>query len=366
MMTSKKGAKRGHPIGKRGRQAPAREMIITFFDDRSAEVTGIPEDYQAAMDMLRAAANVIIDRFGKAAIETVANASSRPKREAPPVGGKAQHPSEGEAGVSDSEDTISRLALTVCPSCHTQLRESLINDDYIICPSCEILFRKETTCISPTAPSLGNNYRNRAMEILCTDRRHYEAFYSNPIIVEKFRIPLLYRDYVLAIGGGHPKLESYLRPKKIEVCDFFPEVYLELLDDFKVLYTYDGEILYRKQKVDATFSFPELSAPEKSLITFVHFLEHMSYDVIIKLLKALPANTDVVIYGPNAEAKPMTKQWFHFSQQHLTLIPLKRFRQIILDMGYRIKYETPFALDMLILFNTGNKAGSSEPSFHSA
>ncbi|MFO7600037.1 MAG: hypothetical protein R6X27_09555 [Candidatus Desulfacyla sp.] len=336
---------------------PVNEMTITVLDDMSTRVTGIPEDYQTAMNMLSTAANRVIDYFGKDPMEAAAktDASGSNSEEHPGnVQSKKVLEANSAGSVPGPGNMESGSEPKVCLSCQTPLRESLINDDYMICPCCEILFRKEIKSINPTDPSLGENYRGRAIDILNADKRHYEAFYSNPLIVEKFRIPLLHKEYILAIGGGHPKLESYLKPKKIEVCDFFPEAYIELLDYFKELYAFDGRLEYRRIKVDGSYSYPDLSSPEDSLITFVHFLEHMNYDVIIKLLEDLPANTDVAIYGPNAEIKPMTKRWFHFSQQHLTLIPLKRFRQIILDMGYIIKYDTPFALDMLILFNTGN------------
>ncbi|MBW1780219.1 MAG: hypothetical protein JRL30_05725 [Deltaproteobacteria bacterium] len=241
-----------------------------------------------------------------------------------------------------------------CPSCQFGLREFLINTDYLACPHCETLFRKREESIDPREACVKESYRERAIEILRLDKGHYEAFYSNPVIVEKFRIPLLYKDYVLAMGGGHPKLESYLKPKHIEICDYFPDVYLETLDYFRELYDYHGHIGYQRIEIDGSYSFPDLPSPANSLITFVHFLEHLSYEPTVRLLKILPSNTDVCIYGPNSEIKPMGKNWFHFSPQHLTLIPLKRLKEILLDMGYLIKYDTAFGQDMLIFFNTGD------------
>lgn len=247
------------------------------------------------------------------------------------------------------------VTITGCPSCQSELRESLICKNYLACPYCETLFRKKEESINPRENCIKESYRKRAIDILNADKGHYEAFYSNPVIVEKFRIPLLYKDYVLAIGGGHPKLESYLKPKKIEICDFSPEVYMETLDDFRVLYNFYGQIEYRRIEIDESYLLPVLPDAANSLITFVHFLEHLDYELIVRLLEILPSKTDVCIYGPNSETKPMGKDWFHFSPQHLTLIPLKRFREIVLDMGYIIKYDAAFAQDMLIFFNTGDE-----------
>jgi hypothetical protein len=240
-----------------------------------------------------------------------------------------------------------------CPSCDIGLREFIINENYLVCPCCETLFRKSDESISPKEACIRESYRERAITILNSDKTHYENLYCDPFIVEKFSIPLLDRDWILSIGGGHPKLESYLKPKRIDICDLFPEVYMQSMDDFRRLYNYDGVIQYHRVKIDGAFTPPVPEATQNGLITFVHFLEHLEYDQAIQVLKNLPRHTDVVIYGPNSEKKPMGREWIHMRpKDHLTLIPLKRFRQILSAMKYEIRYDTPYSDDMLILFNT--------------
>ncbi|MCF8082759.1 MAG: class I SAM-dependent methyltransferase [Deltaproteobacteria bacterium] len=240
-----------------------------------------------------------------------------------------------------------------CPSCQSELRESLINDNYLACPFCESLFRKKEGSISPQEACLEESYRDRAITILNNDKHHYEYLYCNPFIVEKFRIPLLNRDWILALGGGHPKLEAYLQPKRIEACDLFPEVYLKTMEEFRSVYDYSGEVQYHRVSIDASFRPPTPSDSTNGLISLVHFLEHLEYEESIRVLKNLPSHTDVVIYGPNAGKKPMPGDWIHLRpQDHLTLVTLKRLKQILSDMKYEIKYDTAFADDMLIYFNT--------------
>jgi len=240
-----------------------------------------------------------------------------------------------------------------CPSCETELRESFINEKYLVCPACEILFRKVEESVSPKKHSVKESYRERALSILKSDKPHYEGLFSNPIIVEKFRIPLLNREWILSIGGGHPKLESYLRPGRIEICDLFPEVYLKTLQAFRDLYNYHGKIRYHRVKVDGCFKPPTPKATENGLITFVHFLEHLDYDMTLSVLRNLPRGMDVAIYGPNSEKKPMDGDWIHLRPaDHLTLIPIKKFREILSDLSYDIRYETAFSDDLLIFFHT--------------
>lgn len=249
------------------------------------------------------------------------------------------------------------FAHSTCPSCDTGLREFMINGDYFVCPFCETLFRKSEESIRPEEACIKESYRERAITILNSDKTHYEGLYCNPFIVEKFRIPLLNRDWILSIGGGHPKLESYLRPKRIEVCDLFPEVYLETIDDFRQIYNYGGLIQYHRVSVDGAF-LPAVPDYGHGLITFVHFLEHLDYDQTIQVLRNLPPHMDAVIYGPNSEKKPMSRDWIHMRpQDHLTLIPLKRMREILSAMGYTIRYDTMYSDDMLIFFNTGEPTG---------
>jgi hypothetical protein len=243
---------------------------------------------------------------------------------------------------------------STCPSCHTGLREFIINENYLVCPCCETLFRKWDESISPKEDCVKESYRERAITILNSDKMHYENLYCNPFIVEKFRIPLLNRDWILSIGGGHPKLESYLNPARIEICDLFPQVYLETIDEFRRLYNYYGDIHYHPVKIDAAFTFPAPADTNKGLITFVHFLEHLEYDQAVQVLENLPRQTDVAIYGPNSEKKPMDCDWIHMRpKDHLTLIPLKRLREILSAMKYEIRYDTPYSDDLLILFSTG-------------
>jgi|GEM_PF-7114589 len=242
---------------------------------------------------------------------------------------------------------------TICPSCQSRLRESLVNENYLVCPSCETLYRKRDESVTPEDNTIKESYRERAISILRSDKAHYEGLYCNPFIVEKFRIPLLNRDWILSIGGGHPKLESYLSPKRIDVCDLFPEVYLETICDFRQIYNYDGLIQYHRVRVDGTFLPAVPERARNGLISFVHFLEHLDYDQTIQVLKNLPPHMDTVIYGPNSEKKPMSRDWIHMRpKDHLTLIPLKRMREILLAMGYTIRYDTMYSDDMLIFFNT--------------
>lgn len=241
-----------------------------------------------------------------------------------------------------------------CPSCQCELRGSLINENYLACPCCETFFRKRDASISPKEDRIKESYRKRAITILHSDKTHYENLYCDPFIVDKFRIPLLHRDWILSIGGGHPKLESYLKPESIDICDLFPEVYLETMDDFRRLYNYHGTIRYHRVQIDASFTPPTPDNTKNGLITFVHFLEHLTYDQAIQVLRNLPPNTDVAIYGPNSEKKPMGHDWIHMRpKDHLTLIPLKKFRQILSAMDYQIKYDTAYSDDLLIFFHTG-------------
>jgi hypothetical protein len=85
------------------------------------------------------------------------------------------------------------------------------------------------------------------------------------------------------------------------------------------------------------------------LITYVHVLEHLNYNTILKIL-SIDTQNNILIYQPN----PDTNDRYHYNDKsHLTFIPLPTFEDILLDLGYKILLSKTIDLDLLILAEKG-------------
>jgi hypothetical protein len=190
---------------------------------------------------------------------------------------------------------------------------------------------------------------------LNNDRGHYRALFVNL----RYRIKELMNteyDMCYAFGGGLPKLEVGLKIKKIQVIDGIANIYQKHLKQFRQLYKFPGEIEFVQLIFNAqTISRFTTNPQDKVLFTFTHFLEHLSLEEHLNVLKNLPKNTDILIYGPNVE-RAQSLDWVHFrGRDHNTFIPFTRFKKLIEEFGYKMIHSITYSDDLFLYFNTGDK-----------
>lgn len=200
----------------------------------------------------------------------------------------------------------------------------------------------------------------RISDVIKNDSSHYRGLYAT----YKLRCPRLFNteyDLCYAFGGGMPKLEAKLNIKKIIVLDGMANKYIEHIDFFRKYHQYHNELEFKQLIFNSNtiLQYP-YDFNQNILLTFVHVLEHQSLDEHLAILKNLPANTDVIIYGPNV-ARYKHKGWVHGQDwilDHNTFIPFRKFQEILLELNYKLYLASEYSDDLLFYFNTGDKNGT--------
>ena len=149
---------------------------------------------------------------------------------------------------------------------------------------------------------------------MLNDIGHYERLNSD----DRFKKlkPSLNINTVHSFAGGHPKLESLFNPQSIIVYDANADLYQKESKLFCQKYNYDiDKIEYVKCFVDVDL-IKSITYNKQDMVSFVHFLEHLSIENAFDLIAAVPDGIPILIYQPNAE-RAKTEGWCHFHEQHL-------------------------------------------------
>ncbi|MDQ1266604.1 MAG: hypothetical protein QG635_1756 [Bacteroidota bacterium] len=197
-----------------------------------------------------------------------------------------------------------------------------LNPDYYLCNRCKSVIRKEESPIDYNADWFDEKYIEGLVKILDSDRIHYDNMfnqkYFKPALEMKF-------DTVHSFGGGMPKLESYLHCNKIAVYDINASKYEQYKDKFAEKFNVDtNKLQFNDCDVNPEF-VSGIKTGSGDLFCFVHILEHVPQDYIMKLfdsLKLCPAG--ILIYQPNIQTAK-DAEWCHFHKEHITFARLKWF-----------------------------------------
>jgi len=206
----------------------------------------------------------------------------------------------------------------------------------------------------PTDKTLLDRYSKQDyMNSILSDLQYYRGLFSSTVLREE----LLKNEYDIcySFGGGTLKFESFLRVKEFIIYDAFSFFVQEFIEFFKTRSNLQANVSFIETFITSELiSSIKLDRNLKTIFTFIHFIEHQSFDEHINMLKLLPKGIDVIIYGPNVE-NASSEDWIHFRPaDHNTFIPLLKFKEILQSFNYEIKIASNYGDDLLIYFNTGN------------
>jgi len=190
-------------------------------------------------------------------------------------------------------------------------------------------------------PEITAHYKDNASRILRADLPHYRAFAD---LVQK-EAPTLIGCYphAVAVGGGHPKLESSLRCRSARVVDGLAAQYRSQHAEFSALYGLDDVRYVTKRLLPP----PKRIGKPGDLVTFVHLLEHLPWTATPALLAA--ARGDVLIYGPAIEAWQGDPNWIHIKPaDHNTFATLDALRQAVRSAGFSVQWSRRWRDDLVI------------------
>jgi len=116
---------------------------------------------------------------------------------------------------------------------------------------------------------------------------------------------------VLAIGGGHPGLESRMNTSRIRVLDPMAEMYESCVDVFLAHNPGAPKVVFEA----GVFEGPK-TIGKATCVTMCHMLEHMPMEKAEEQLAYLgKSRADIVIYGPNADCM-QSDGWLHAMPVH--------------------------------------------------
>jgi hypothetical protein len=201
-------------------------------------------------------------------------------------------------------------------------------------------------------------HHQRLVETTQNDVNHYLGLDSSirPRCPELF---MTHYDICYAFGGGMPKFEAHLNIEKIIVLDGMANlnIYQPHLEQFRKLYNCHSDIEF----VQLIFNSDIISCYPydkslKTLFTFIHVTEHQTLEEHLNILKKLPKNLDVLIYGPNI-SRCFGPNWVHIGQwilDHNNFVPYLKMKEILESHNYHIYYSCQYSDDLLFYFNTRN------------
>jgi hypothetical protein len=116
--------------------------------------------------------------------------------------------------------------------------------DYDVCIECGNIVKRDLD--DPTVDIFsiyGNECTDLMKTLLANDLGHYRAFFRDinckEFVDKNFSV-------IYSLGGGMPKLESFLKHEKIEITDACADNYLNYQRDFSSIYEYRKDITYNK------------------------------------------------------------------------------------------------------------------------
>lgn len=203
---------------------------------------------------------------------------------------------------------------------------------------------------SPFTKTIITHYNEKLISGLYSDKIHYDQFIK---YIKEYYKDIFKNNYDIfyCFGGGLPRFESYFNMNKIISYDMNSNIYSKFEDKFREIYNYNKELEFT-QKIITPELFLSLKLNKKSILTFTHILEHFTLNDHLEILKNLPKNIEVIIYGPNIETAK-DKDWIHFKPiDHNNFIPLTKLKQILESLNYTIHYDVSYEDDLFIHFST--------------
>jgi hypothetical protein len=205
------------------------------------------------------------------------------------------------------------------------------------------VYERKEKC-NPLSAALCAHYESAAVRILENDLVHYRGLrkYLAGYLPEL----LCHYEKATAMGGGNPKLESFLlHAPEIVVVDGFADTYKSSESQFRTIYNVGSNvnIKYVRRQLDCPYKVP---ADDKSCVTFVHFLEHAAnWDTVCSWIEN--QENDIVIYGPNIAAA-VDADWYHFpTVDHNVFFTVGAIAQVGKQCGYLIQ-SLSYSDDMLV------------------
>ena len=191
--------------------------------------------------------------------------------------------------------------------------------NYLQCSGCNTFFSLIEPDYEYDGGELREFYKTKIQDMHRRDHAHYMRFRGT----DEFKHIASYQfGTIFAFGGGVPKLESGLTFDKIISYDLNSDLYMGVMDEFSVMYNIE------KQRIDLRSDFVNfqlirgMEYGPNDLITFVHFLEHLTPPDFVSIMDAIPVGVNVLIYQPEA-SKARGPGWFHFNdKQHLVIMEL--------------------------------------------
>jgi len=240
--------------------------------------------------------------------------------------------------------------MTKCPLCDKHFLEWKIRKEFLICSNCRTIVKKEV----PKSSS-EKNYSTQSVRSLNNDKKHYEKLKET---LNKRDFTFVNYQKVFAFGGGFPKLESFIiDTSSIVVFDLSATEYEGNINKFSEVFDYIDELQFVSvDLLDSSISeyiFSNITPDGTYLFTFVHFLEHLSFEDILEVLKCCSyynnyGNIDVLIYGPNVDMAK-DENWYHLKDvNHITFVRSDTFVNILRQYGFENILTTQYSDDLLV------------------
>lgn len=245
---------------------------------------------------------------------------------------------------------------SICGSIYGNLIPS-IHHNYLQCTFCG------TQLVINKYDEFNIEDHHLTIKTLQDDNKHYDT------VVKRFKMHDRTRAFpeeihtkfsaTFCIGGGFPKFETFFDTQKIFVYDMYADQYKGMEKEFRDIYNYSGELYYTLYTLDDKANlYNDLlcRVPKDNknyMVTFIHFLEHLSPTKFHKLLAecALAENTNIhfLIYQPNISIadKP---EWFHYAEGHNTFVPPYTMNKILESLGFKIIFTSTFVDDFCTIF----------------
>lgn len=203
-----------------------------------------------------------------------------------------------------------------CIVCNgTKFKPHMFRTEYDVCNDCGLVVKRGSfTTQLDISEIYGKRHGSELKSQLKADKRHYMRFFERCYCYQftNFKFNKIY-----SLGGGFPKLESFIDHTEIHVIDVCSDNYKNYIDDFRLIYNYKKPITYHEYWYDETTTLNEsmlsMYTGKHNLITFIHFLEHLNPDVFDKLFQELldyRGNATFLIYQPNCN-DTRKKDWCH-------------------------------------------------------
>lgn len=236
-----------------------------------------------------------------------------------------------------------------CYYCGSLLvKNNKCQENYVQCSGCNTFFSLIEPDYEYNGGELREFYKKKIQDMHRKDYAHYMRLKET----EEFKSISSYPfGTIFAFGGGVPKLESCLTFDNIISYDLNADLYLEVMDEFGALYNIEKQRIEMRSDFVNSKLIRGMDYGPNGLITFVHFLEHLSPVDFVSIMDSIPVGVNVLIYQPEA-SRAKGPGWFHFNdRQHLVIMELAHMIKFFQDW-YNIEIVTKRynSDDLLLVF----------------